>query len=49
MYLCVKRKHVHMYLRMVLDLVCFSDINKTLPGPFNDPPSKEEVEVLLKV
>lgn len=34
---------------MVLDLVCFSDINKTLPGPFNDPPTKDEVEVLLKV
>jgi len=37
----------------VQDLYCaillvYNDINKTLPGPFNDPPSKDEVEVLLK-
>ncbi|KAG0593542.1 hypothetical protein M758_1G329900 [Ceratodon purpureus] len=37
----------------VLDLYCaillvYNDINKTVPGPFNDPPTKEEVEELLK-
>ncbi|XP_024369682.1 uncharacterized protein [Physcomitrium patens] len=37
----------------VQDLYCaillvYNDINKTLPGPFNDPPTKEEVQELLK-
>jgi len=28
---------------------CNSDINKKVPGPYNDPPTKEEVEEILRV
>lgn len=38
----------------VQDLYCavllvYNDINKTLPGPYHDPPTKEEVNELLKL
>lgn len=38
----------------VQDLYCaillvYNDINKKLPGPYNDPPTKEEVQELLKI
>ena len=29
--------------------MCGSEINKTVPGPWNDPPTREEVEEVMKV
>lgn len=30
-------------------LLVYNDINKKVPGPYNDPPSKEEVQEILRI
>ncbi|XP_058003603.1 uncharacterized protein LOC110664278 [Hevea brasiliensis] len=33
---------------LIVYLLCYSDINKHLPGPHFDPPSKDQVRVLIQ-